>query len=143
MPTKVIPDSQVEQMFRRGMTPTEVRDELARQGIDVSRAAITNWRSRRGMPSLRQRYSEFIPWDLLAAHRHRHPAKMLRLAGRRAAGGEVPPSLQADLDRWLDNLEANDMVVGYDPELPDGWFYHVRRPGVDDGLISNPEVPYA
>lgn len=40
MPTKVIPDSQVEQMFRRGMTPTEVRDELARQGIDVSRAAL-------------------------------------------------------------------------------------------------------
>lgn len=142
MPTKLIPDSEVDQMFRRGMTPTEVRKALSEMGIDVSRAAINNWRARRGMPSLKARYTEQIPWEVADGHRHRYPAKMLRLAGRRAAGGVLREQDAEDLDRWLAKLEADDLVVGYDRGLPDGWFYHVRRPGVDDGLISNPEVPF-
>lgn len=142
MPAKLIPDKEVEMMFRRGMTPTEVRAALAESGIHVSGAALSNWRHRNGLPRLRPRYGTFIPWVLRADHRHRWPARMLRLAGRQASGVKLSASAESDLENWLRKLWADDLVVGYSRELPEGWYYHRRRPGVDDGLISNPEVPY-
>ena len=98
-------------------------------GIDVSRAAINNWRARRGMPSLKARHTEQIPWEVADGHRHRVPGEDARARRQASCRGVLREQDAEDLDRWLAKLEADDLVVGYDRGLPDGWFYHVVVPG--------------
>ena len=142
MPAKIIPDKEVEMMWRRGMTPSQIKAALWRDHkIDVTATAISVWRQRRGLPPLVPRYEEFLPWRVLPEHAHKWPAKMLRLAARRASGGVLTAVQEKDLAHWLTSRQEADQVVGYERDYPGGWFYTTRRPKVDFGLILNPDVP--
>jgi hypothetical protein len=42
------------------------------------------------------------------------------------------------LDAWLSGLERDGVVVHYDPDTIEGWWYVPRRDGIDLDLIYEP-----
>lgn len=143
MPRKVIPDNEVEQLLRQGLSQVRVSEILREEfHIDVTPHAISMWRRRRGLPKVKAR-PDIIPWPVRTGHSSLWPAKMLRALARREAGEQLPGRVGVDLDRWLSKLDDGDLVVTYDPDTEQGWFYVRRRPGVDVGYVANPDVPVA
>lgn len=63
---------------------------------------------------------------------------MLRQEARRRAGGVLTEKMEQALNIWLDGLEADGVVVHYEPDTEEGWFYVPRRPGVDQDIIRKP-----
>jgi len=143
VPAKVLPDKLVEMLLRQGMQPKEIAKYLAEQHhppIHVTPAAISVWRNRRGLPRLRADHSDLIPWPILVQHRNLYPAQMLRALSNRRQGIAIPELTSDRLDTWLQRLEEDDMVVHYEPDLKEGWFYVPRRPKKDTDVIRDPRV---
>ena len=80
-----------------------------------------------------------IPWAVSPEHAEQEQHQMLRLASRVAGGEPVSGEDQRRLTQWLEDLHAAKAVVHYDPAAKEGWFYVPRRPGIDSGLIREPE----
>lgn len=80
-------------------------------------------------------YAAYIPWRVLPPHARATPLRNLRLVGRRDMKLPINDDEAARLDKWIAKLLADDLVVGYDPNLKDptsacehgGWFYSHRR----------------
>ena len=85
----------------------------------------------------RPRYEAEIPWEVKAEHSSAWPLVQLRRAARRARGGQLSERDDRFLDNWLQKLREQDAVVAYHPDR--GFYYTRRRPGVDKGLIREPE----
>ncbi len=69
-----------------------------------------------------------------------YPAQMLRALSNRRQGIAIPELTSDRLDTWLQRLEEDDMVVHYEPDLKEGWFYVQRRPKKDTDVIRDPRV---
>lgn len=95
----------------------------------------------------RPRYEQLIPWTVRTVHASAAPALMLRLYGRREAGRKIPAVKERMLDRWLEEIKAQNVVVDYDPDYPPnpanpttgGWHYRRRTKADGDSLIRKPE----
>ena len=138
MPVQRIDYAEAAVLLRAGRTQQEVADRFGVSQPAVNRAI---WRGRiKGVSYDRTEMGQsFIPWrPLLAQHRSKYPAKMLRAAARRARGQASAPVTAAQLNQFLRSLDAHGAVVHYDPETPEGFFYVPRRVGIDIGLIRNP-----
>jgi transposase-like protein len=112
----------------------------------VSEAAVYQALRNHGLvKEARADHSALIPWTVKADHQHTHPALMLRTLSRRRQGLENPAKRDAMLDRWLDGLEANKVVVCYDPAMgpnpasphKGGFFYMARKRSDGDNLIRH------
>jgi hypothetical protein len=64
---------------------------------------------------------------------------MLRTEARRRAGKQLRKEERVRLDAWLRRLARENIVLHYDPDTDEGWFYVPRRPGVDTDIIRVPE----
>ena len=84
-----------------------------------------------------------IPWAVREQHAGVLQHQMLGSAARVAQGLPVGAEGQRRLTAWLEDLRAADAVLHYDPETKEGWFYVPRRPGIDRGLIREPELGQA
>jgi hypothetical protein len=113
----------------------------------VTKSAVS-WRFKAmGRTREQPSYKHLRPWRVRAEHEHAHPSLMLRLYGRREAGKVLPPTQERMLERWLQEVRAADVVVGYHPDFPPnpasprtgGWFYVKRRKGRDKHLIREPD----
>ena len=61
MPKKVLPDSEIDQLSRQGMTDAEIASYLREhQKIDVTPNAITMWRRRQGGEYKRPRHADLL-----------------------------------------------------------------------------------
>jgi hypothetical protein len=137
-----------EQLLK--MREDKTYDEIA--GIyGVTKSAVA-WRFKAmGRTREQPSYKHIRPWRVRAEHEHAHPSLMLRLYGRREAGRDLTPAQERMLDRWLQEVRAADVVIGYDPEFPPnpaspktgGWFYVKRRKGLDLHLIREPDADEA
>lgn len=140
MPEQRIDYAEATRMLRAGATQQEVADHFGVTQGAVSRAIF---RERiKGVEYDRSKTDETaIPWHpVLPEHRSRYLPRMLRAAARRARGEKSAAVIEAQLDKFLEQVDALDFVVHYDPETPDGWFRVPRRAGVDTGLIRDPYV---
>lgn len=101
-----------------------------------------------GGTTKRPRHEDFLPWRIKAEHLWAVPAVMLRLLARRSKGEELPQRRQVTLNGWLKKMDAEGLVVDYDPEQGPthaspkygGFRYVKRRPEDGDGYIRRPVV---
>lgn len=87
----------------------------------------------------RPRYDDLIPWHVKTEHSNAYPLAMLRLEARRLRGKPISEAKLKYLENWKRRLKASNAVVGYHPDLEDGFYYTEARPGIDTGLIRIPQ----
>ena len=113
---------------------------LARDGIELSSAAISMFRTRNNLDPIRNTHHALLPWVVAMEHRGLYPAQMLRLEGRYRNGDDISSIKRTALERWKVKLAVEDAVVHYDADTPQGWHYVPRRVDVDVDLIRDPAL---
>lgn len=124
-PPKYTPDANTLSRWRdEGLTHQQMADRVFEEtGHKVSRAAITLCMMNYGLSKPRPRYKDTLPWRVSLSHIMSYPTRMLRLLGKRLAGGELNPYESNLLDQWLANLEEDGLIVAYDPDDVTGFHY--------------------
>lgn len=137
--TKVRSEDEIKRWFEEGKTYAWMAEEYERKyNLRVVPSMFANLRRRRGWDRRITRDDELIPWMVKDEHRWAYPVVMLRVEARRRAGR---PLRKVDSDRvepWKKELLEKGLVVHYDPDTDDGFFYVPARPGVDLDLIRVP-----
>ncbi|MFG2147368.1 hypothetical protein ACGFRG_24755 [Streptomyces sp. NPDC048696] len=135
---KIVDESEVLRWFEENRTYDWMIETYEKKyGIETTRGMWATFRRRRGLDRRNVRDDELIPWKVNEEHRYAYPVLMLRAEARRKAGKELTPEDTKRLASWKADLKAEDVVVHYDPEHPDGWFYVPRTEG-DAELIHPP-----
>jgi hypothetical protein len=136
--SKIVDEQEVIRWFKEGKTYQEMQDlYLKKYNIETVPSMWGNFRRRRGLHRRITRNDELIPWHVKAEHRWAYPVAMLRAEARRRAGFDLNPETQGRLNSWLKTLEDENLVVHYDPDTDDGFFYLHREDG-DDDIIRRP-----
>ncbi|MFG2850885.1 MULTISPECIES: hypothetical protein [Streptomyces] len=148
--SKIVDESEVIRWFEEERTyPWMQAQYLEKYGIETTIPMWSAFRRRRGLDRRNLRADDLIPWKVKDEHRHLYPALMLRAEGRRRAqeqakaDGKTPKATISDRDAkrlasWKRMLEADGLVVHYDPDTEDGFFY-VPREEHDAELIRRPK----
>jgi hypothetical protein len=136
---KLLPDIQTLQHWieDEGLTHQQIADRVFQQtGHPVSRSTVSAALHRAGLSANGARYREELPWRVKMEHIAEYPARMLRLLGRRRAGGEMTEDENKRLDSWLAQLEAEHAVVAYDASSRFGFYYIEKDDSIDgkDGI---------
>jgi hypothetical protein len=135
---KIVNEQEVVRWFEEGRTYQWMVEEYKRKyNIETVPSLWGNFRRRRGLPRRITRDDELIPWFVDERHRWAYPLAMLRVEGRRRAGRPLRAADQRRLDSWLQYLHDENVVVHYDPQTRDGFFYVPRESG-DDDIIRRP-----
>ena len=137
---RLLPDSgTLIQLRNKGWTYNDI---AAQYGVTKG-AVYLQLRDARAT-TVRPTYSDLLPWTVRKDHVHAFPAQMLRLMGRRQTAATIPPVKERMLDKWLREVQENDVVVCYQADMPpnaavpQGWFYYSKRvPSDGDSLIRN------
>lgn len=138
--SKIQDEAEVIRWFQEGRTYQWMCDEYERKyNIIMVPSAFGNFRRRRGLDRRLVRNDDLIPWEVKVEHRWAYPLAMLRTEARQRAGSKLTPSDEKRLATWKANMEERDVVVHYDPETEEGFFYVPRRPGVDTDMIRQPD----
>jgi hypothetical protein len=139
MPGKVLPPTQELQTLReQGLTCEQIADEVARKyHVRVTGTAISMALLRAGYPAKTPRYAAEIPWRVRPEHNNDHDVYMLRVAARVKHGKRVSAEERRMLDAWRRQLDDQQAVVHYHRDH--GFMWVPRRPGVDTGLIREPQ----
>lgn len=139
MPAKKIPDLLVEKLYEEyGLTATEIVDYLRmHMGIELTTSALTMWRKRRGLDR-KPAHPKRIPWKIRPEHSTTVQAQAIRAASRRAEGLAVDAERSRILAHWEGLLYPKGLVIHYDADTDEGWWYVPARPGIDLGLVREP-----
>ena len=137
-PPRKVPDiNQLLTWRDQGLTHQQMADLIYETtGHPVSRSTISSALSRAGKADSKDRYIDTIPWRVRTIHLKEYPARMLRLLGRRRAGGTLSANEQHRLHSWLTMLADGQAVVGYDPDNDEQGFHYIDPSGNDghDGI---------
>lgn len=138
--SKIVDEGEVIRWIEEGRTYAWMSEEyLNKYNIETSPSMWSNFRRRHGLDRRIARNDELIPWEVQVQHRWRYPLAMLRHEARRRAGMDQAADIPEKLEAWKRNLEAENVVVHYEPDTEDGFFYVPRRPGIDTDLIRVPD----
>lgn len=136
---KIVDEGEIVRWFEEGRTYQWMCEEYARKyNIEVVPSTFGNFRRKRGLERRITRDDDLIPWHVQEQHRWAYPLAMLRVEARRRAGRDLRPRDLERLDAWLKHLKDDNLVVHYDPDLPDGFYYVPARKGVDTDIIRHP-----
>lgn len=137
---KIVDEDEVIEWFHAGETyDWMIAKYLELYSTKTTRGMWSTFRSRKRLPRRNVRNTDLIPWKVKEEHRYEYPVMMLRAEGRRLdPNAELTPEDEARLKSWKAKLKEENVVVHYDPDHPDGWFYVKRQPG-DTELIHPPE----
>lgn len=132
--------AELKKLRAKGLTYQQIGDMYG-----VTRSAVHLALARHDLiEQERPRYEEEIPWQIAPEHRTSYALQMLRLAARARRGDpKLSEKQRRSVASWLRRLELHDAVVGYSPDLDDGFYYVARRPGRDSGLIREPDWAHA
>lgn len=133
-------DKEVERLLRAGKTQEDVVEIYRGKGIQIAQSTISQAISAGRIKVNTNRHTGGIPWKLKPEHRHLHAARMLRTQARLDAGLEVGKSLQKQVTSWIAGLEADNSVIHYDPETPEGFWRIERREGIDQWWVRDPNL---
>ena len=127
---------EAEQMLRAGATQAEVAKKFG-----VTQAAVSQAITRQNIKHETGR-ERLLPWHMKPEHRNMSIPRSLRLAERIRKGDaeDMPPYLRQNGEGFIRRLEELDAVIHYDPDVEPYWFRVPRRPGIDRGLIREPDV---
>ncbi|MGW1558301.1 hypothetical protein ACWCQ1_17525 [Streptomyces sp. NPDC002144] len=138
--SKIVDEEEVKRWFEEGQTyewmQTQYREKY---NIETSVPMWSAYRRRRGLERRNLRDDQLLPWKIKDEHRHQYPALMLRAEARRRAGKELTERDERRLASWKRMLDEDKLVVHYDGETEDGFFY-VPREERDKDLIREPRA---
>ena len=123
-------------MLRSGATVTAV---AKRFGVSQSAVSLS---IKRGNIKHDTGMERLLPWHMEREHINLAIPRGLRLAMRvqRGDGDKMPAYLKQQGEGFIRTLEEMDAVIHYDPDVAPHWFRVPRRPGIDKGLIREPDV---
>jgi hypothetical protein len=134
-----LPDSGVLLKLReKGKTYAEIADEYG-----VTEGAVY-WALRdAGGVKKRADHSKYLPWKVQTDHAHARPAVLLRYLSSREQGKAIPDAKHRQVDKWLEEIKAADVVVCYSRDMPPnpaspvtgGFYYSKRRPEDGEDII--------
>lgn len=138
--SKIVNEQEVIRWIEEGKTYNWMVEEYERKyNIQTTPSMFGNFRLRRGLDRRIGRDDNLIPWEVKKEHRWHYPLAMLRVEARRREGRPLRESDAQRLASWKQMLAEQDLVVHYDPETEEGFFYVPRREGVDTDLIREPD----
>ncbi len=138
--SKIVNESEVLGWFKEGKTYYWMVEEYKRKyDIDTVPSMWANFRRRRGLDRRQIRDDDLLPWNMRDEHRWLFPAQMLRAEARRRAGKELRPVEKEKVARFVERLRRDGLVVHYDIDTDEGFFYVPAREGVDTDIIREPE----
>lgn len=138
---KMPSDSTLEKWLDEGMSHKEIQARIkAETGEDVALSTVSGHLSRIGLAN-RVRYDDFIPWGRISLdHNHAYQLTMLRIGARLSKSLPVRPLDKNRFEDWAAALKEKNVVVHYEYDSPDGFYYVPARKGVDKGLVREPSV---
>lgn len=138
--TKIQDEAEVIRWFEEGRTYAWMCQEYERKyNIHTVPSLWGNFRRRKGLTRRITRNDDLIPWAVNEEHRWDYDLALLRMEARKRAGAKLTPSDAGRLEAWHRKLQADDLVLHYDPDTEEGFFYVPRRPGIDNDLIREPD----
>jgi hypothetical protein len=141
---KLPSDSTLKKWLDEGLDHEQIRQRAMKEtGESITLSSVSSALSRAGL-TYRVRYDTHIPWRRISVdHNHAYQLSMLRLASRIDRGLPVRKVDERRLQNWIEQLKADGVVVHYEYESPDGFYYVKARPGIDTGLIRVPEEEHS
>jgi hypothetical protein len=138
--TKIQDRAEVLRWFEQNKTYAWMVEQYKKKyNIETTEPMWAAFRRRNQIERRNTRSDDLIPWKLKDEHRHLYPAMMLRTEGRLRAGKPVAADKARKLERWKQSLQEDNLVVHYDPETPEGFFY-IPREEQDTDLIRKPRL---
>ncbi|ROT25863.1 hypothetical protein [Micromonospora sp. HM5-17] len=138
--SKIVNEQEVLRWFEEGRSYQWMVAEYKRKyDIDTVPSMWGNFRRRRGLQRRTHRDDDLLPWGMKDEHRWLFPAQMLRAEARRRAGKQLRPHDEKRLANFVDRLRRDGLVVHYDPDTKEGFFYVPAREGIDTDLIRKPD----
>lgn len=107
-------------------------------GIEVTTEALTMWRKRRGLDR-KPVNPKRIPWKLRPEHAVTVEAQAIRSHSRREDGLTVDKERSRILASMERRLYPQGLVIHYDADTERGWWAVPARPGIDLGLVREPD----
>lgn len=120
-------------MLRSGATQQEVADHFGVRQAAVSLAI------KRGNIKHDTGFERRLPWHMRKGHVNLSIPRSLRLAMRVQAGEDMPEYLRRQGEGFIRTLDEMDAVIHYEPDVAPHFFRVQRRPGIDLGLVREPE----
>jgi len=125
VPATVLPLREIRERLADGETPKEIQDDLRTRGLAVPLRTVQSIMHRAG---IRRRSPVPWPWTVEARHQYLYPLTMLRFLRRRDGEGKpLSPEQLAELTRWLNRLDSDDVVLDYVPDRTPPFIYARRR----------------
>ena len=113
---------------------------------EVTEAAVWKALERAGLTTPQKTVQDIIPWDVAEQHKATAIMERFRSIVKQQKGAELRSEEERQLNRWLHDLTANNVVVDYHPAAPPnaasrkGGFYYTERKPEDDWIIRRPAV---
>lgn len=127
--SKIVDESELGRWFREGRTYRWMVQEYARKyNLEVGISMFSNFRRRHGLAMRLVRDYHLIPWSVRPEHESQGFLAYLRKLARRRAGEELSEEDNKRVNNFLAKLEAEDLVVYYDPDTEEGFFLVPREP---------------
>lgn len=141
MPTvRKLPDTATLRRLRtQGWTQKQIAESYG-----ATESAVWKAMQRAGYIEPQVTYKEILPWDIAEAHKATAIMERFRSIVKQRKGAALRQEEETLLNRWLRDLEANELVVAYHPEAPansassKGGFYYVPKGADDDWIIRRP-----
>lgn len=138
--SKIVNEQEVIRWFEEGRTYAWMVDTYrTKYNIETVPSLWGNFRRRRGLHRRITRNDDLMPWHVKEEHRWAYPAAMLRVEARRRDGRELREQDESRLRSWLKMLADENVVVHYDPDTSEGFFY-VPRDEADRDIIRQPRT---
>lgn len=137
---KVQDEQEIVRWYQDGWTYQEMVDEYRRKyNMEVSISMFSGVRRRLGLERRILRNQNLIPWIIAPAHRTAYDLNLLRMEARRREGRKLRNGDMGRLNKWLEWMADEGVVVHYDADTVEGFYYIPRRPGIDTDIIRRPE----
>ena len=145
MPTvRKLPDTATLRRLRsQGWTQKQIAETYG-----ASESAVWKALQRAGYINPQPTYKDILPWDIAEAHKATAIMERFRSIVKQTKGAPLRPDEEQLLQRWLRDLEANELVVAYHPEAPansassKGGFYYVPKDAAQDEWIIRRPTPH-
>jgi hypothetical protein len=129
-------------MLEAGTTyPQMIEFYRTKYNVETSVSMWSMFRKRKGLDRRVAWDNNLIPWNVKIEHNYKYQILMLRKEARRRAGFALSEKDTHKVDTWIANLKRDGLVVHYDPDTEQGWFYVPAREGIDTDLVRVPDRP--
>ncbi len=134
-----LPADLVTRLLGEGLGPRAIVEHLREhEGIEVSPQAISTFRKRHTDVPAQHSTRRIVPWEIRPEHRSSRYRRAILAFHRRAQGRTLTGEERRNLDHVERTLRETGQVITYQPD--EGWTLVPARPGIDTGIIREPET---